>query len=332
MTTGTHSAGIAPPSAAGLGGGSPRPLARRDGSITILALIDDYMAEYAGRDPTRPQRLRLWVDRVGHLPLTELDDDVVHEAMEAFARRPGAYYAGRDVNGEPILRAKRKPLAPATLNRIQAALSAVLTWAQRRRITPKGWQNPCRLIELRPERNARVRFLTDDERSRLLAAARGSKWDRLSLFVLLALTTGARRGELEGLRWRDVDLERGEALVARSKNGDAKTLPLTPPVVAELRKFQAGADSLVFASKRRPAQVFNVVPVWKIALRDASIRDFRIHDMRHDAASTLARAGASLLEIGDLLGHRQQQVTRRYAHLCTDHKKRLVNKIMGDIK
>jgi integrase len=173
--------------------------------------------------------------------------------------------------------------------------------------------------------------LTDDERARLLTACRASKWDRLYVFALMALTTGARRGELEGLRWRDVDLERGEATIERSKNGDRKVLPLVPNVTEELRRFAAAPDSLMFASRRRPHQVFNATPVWHEALRLAGIKDFRFHDCRHDAASTLARAGASLLEIQQVLGHKTASMSLRYSHLSNDHKNRLVRRVMSDI-
>lgn len=324
-----HSAGDVPASTPGAN--CARALPMRDGSVTLARVIDAYMAAYDGRDTTRPQRLGLWRARLGHVRLEELDDDVIHEAMESFAAQRGTYFAGKDAFGQPIMKAKRRPLAPATLNRIQAALSAVLTWAQRQRVTPKGWANPCRAIPMRRENNARVRYLADDERGRLLAACRASKWPMLFPFALLLLTSGCRRGEAEGLRWRDLDLDRGEATVARSKNGDAKVLVVVPAVVEALRLHQGHPDRLVFESKRRPTQVFNVVPVWQHALRAAGIRDFRLHDCRHDAASTLAKAGASLLEIGDVLGHRQAQVTKRYAHLCSDSKKRLVTRVMGGI-
>jgi integrase len=261
--------------------------------------------------------------------LAEIDDDMVFDAMEALAARKGTFYMGKDANGAPIMKAKRRPLSAATQNRYQAALSAVLTWAQHRRIAPKGWHNPCRMLQMKPERNARVRFLTDPEREALLAACRGSKWPKLYLFVLMGLKTGARRGELEALTWGDIDFERAEAQVVHSKNGDKKMLPLVPDVVEELRRFQGAPGSLVFASKRCPGQAFNFVPAWKLALEAAGIKDFRVHDLRHDCTSTLARGGASLLEIGDLLGHRQQSVTKRYAHLYGDHKKALVNRLLG---
>lgn len=339
MQVATQSAGdvTAPASAveAGKAPGAiaPRLVAVRDGSTSVAALIDAYMVAYDGRDTTRAQRLAYWREHVGHLPLSEIDDDIIFSCMEALAERRGTFYAGKDARGAPIFKAKRRALTPATLNRYQAALSAVLTWAQRRRMTPRGWANPCRALEMRRERNARVRFLDDAERERLLRACRNSRQAKLYMFVLLALTTGARRGELEGLRWCDVDFERGEAHVARTKNGDARLLVLVPAAVEELRRHAGAPSTLVFASSRARARAaaVDMSHAWRVALKDAQIKDFRFHDCRHDAASTLAKAGASLLEIGDVLGHRQQQVTKRYAHLCGDHKKALVRRVMAGV-
>ena len=184
---------------------------------------------------------------------------------------------------------------------------------------------------MRAEKNARVRFLTDDERARLLDACRQSKTPRLYLFVLMALTSGARRGELEGLHWRDVDLDRGEAHVGRTKNGDPRLLVLVPAVAEALRQYVGAPGALVFGSRKAPGKVIDMSYGFRMALKAAGIRNFRFHDCRHDAASTLAKNGATLLEIGDVLGHRQQQVTMRYAHLCTDHRKALVTRVMSRV-
>lgn len=206
---------------------------------------------------------------------------------------------------------------------------------------PKGFENLCRKVPKQAERPGVVRFLSDDERVRLLEACRASKWPRLYGLVLLALTTGARRGELEGLRWRDVDLDRAEALIATTKNGAPKLLPLLPAVVEELRRFLAedtaafriGTPSRrVFGSRLRPDLPFNFGEVWKVALREARIRNFRFHDLRHSCASYLAQQGASLLEIADVLGHRCLAMTQRYSHLCSDSKKKLVHRVLGDIR
>jgi integrase len=66
-------------------------------------------------------------------------------------------------------------------------------------------------------------------------------------------------------------------------------------------------------------------------LADARIEDFHFHDLRHTTASYLAQAGASLLEIADVLGHRSLDVTRRYSHLTVDSKRNLVMKVLGGV-
>ncbi|KAB2871044.1 MAG: site-specific integrase [Burkholderiaceae bacterium] len=303
----------------------------RAGHLSAGDLIDLYMAHYAGRDSTRVQRLTWWKSKLGAIALQDVTDDHVHAAIEDLAMQHSRYFAGKDADARPIYRAKRKPLAPATLNRYLQALAAVITWCIRKRIAPKGYVHPCRSVEKRPERNERVRFLSDDERTGLLAACKASSWPRLYVLVLMALTTGARKGELLGLRWADVDLQRAEASVGSTKNGDPRVLPLVPAVVADLQKFKAGATALVFGSPRRPGKAYHFEPLYLQALQAAHIRGVTFHTLRHSCASMLARNGATLLEIGDLLGHRQMQMTKRYSHLATQHKAALVKRVLGDV-
>lgn len=306
--------------------------ASRNGSITIRELTDRYMAEYAGRDSALAYRLTWWCAKIGDVTLADISDDVVHFALEDLATKAGRYWAGTDADGDPIMKAKRGKLAPATVNRYAASLGGMLTWAIRRRIAPKGFEHPCRGVARRPENNERVRFLAPAERARLLEAARASKWPRLYLLVIMGITTGARRGELMGLRGRDLDLERAVAHVHLTKNGDRKVLPLMPAVVEELRRHRVADSALLFASRRRPDLPYTFESVWGTALTAAGIKDFRFHDLRHTCASYLAQDGASLLEIADVLGHRQLSVTKRYSHLTTAHKARLVSRVLGDIR
>ncbi|MBK6863385.1 MAG: site-specific integrase [Ideonella sp.] len=183
-----------------------------------------------------------------------------------------------------------------------------------------------------PRTTEGIRFLSDDERRRLLDACKTSKWPRLYLLVLLALTTGARRGELVGLRWSDFDIERAVVHVARTKNGDAKVLPLVPAVVEEVQHLAGAPGALVFASKRVPGQAYSFETRWVAALKAAGVKAFRFHDLRHSCASLLAQNGATLLEIGDLLGHRQVSMTKRYSHLAASHRSALVNRVLGDLR
>ena len=147
----------------------------------------------------------------------------------------------------------------------------------------------------------------------------------------MAITSGARRGELLGLRWKDIDFERQTAYVQTSKNGNPKVLPLTDTVVKELTRFRQQDSSLIFNSEIKLDKAFHFNKQWKKALVEAKVEDFTFHCLRHTCASYLAQSGASLLEIADVLGHKQISVTKRYAHLCIDHKKKLINSVMFNI-
>jgi len=219
-------------------------------------------------------------------------------------------------------------LTNATINRYKAAISVVFSYACREYDLP---ENPVRKIPSLPENNKRTRFLSEAERTSLLKACRSSHWDKLYLIVLLAITTGARKGELTKLRWNDIDFDRRTAYVATTKNGQPKVLPLTDSVINELQLFDTKDSSLIFASKVKEDVAYCFTKPWKRALEDAEIKDFRFHDLRHTCASYLAQSGASLLEVGFVLGHKQISVTKRYAHLCIEHKSSLINRVLGGI-
>lgn len=306
----------------------------RAGTMPLSDLVDLYLAHYAGRDPSRVWRLRWWVGRVGAVALQDLSDDHVHAALQDLATRPARYFAGKDVDGRPVYLFKRRTISPATVNRYCQALAAVITWGIKRRIAPKGYVHPCRTVERNPENNERTRFLSDAERQRLLEACRASKWPRLYLLVLMALTTGARKGELQALRWEHVDLVQAVAFVGRTKNGDPRVLPLVPAVVDELRRFEPGTrpGDLVFRSPIAADRAFGFEPHWHQAVKAAKVHDLVFHGLRHSCASMLAQSGATLLEVAEVLGHRQLRMAQRYAHLTTGHKAALVNRVMASVR
>lgn len=307
------------------------PLPARAGTLSMAALIDLYMAHYDGRDTTRLHRLAWWGQRVGGVALQDLSDDEVHAALQTLSQQRSRYFAGLDADGQPIHKARRKPLSPATLNRYAAALAAVITWAIKKRIAPKHYVHPCRTLERQAEHNERVRYPTDEGRIALLSACQASAWAKLYLLVLMALTTGARKGDLMGLKWQDIDFERQLAFCGRTKNGDPRLLPLVPAVMTLLREHQGRSASLIFGSSRAPGRPFDFKAHWEKALSQARVRDFRFHDLRHTCATMLAQDGATLLEIAEVLGHRQLEVTKRYSHFATGHKVALMNRVMQGV-
>ena len=219
-------------------------------------------------------------------------------------------------------------LSNSTINKYKGAVSAVLSFSCREYDLP---ENPVRHIRSLPEPRGRTRYLSDDERKRLFVAVRQSNWNKLYLITLLAITTGARKGELTSLKWSDIDFDRQIAYISTTKNGEPKVLPLTGSAIAELQRFNKQDNSLVFDSEVKPGQAYCFTKPWKKALKEAEITDFTFHSLRHTCASYLAMNGASLLEIADVLGHKQIQMTKRYSHLCTDHKAKLINSVMGNI-
>jgi integrase len=183
------------------------------------------------------------------------------------------------------------------------------------------------------EGRGRCRFLSDDERQGLLDACRKSTSPHLYKVVVLALSTGMRRGEVLTLRWPQVDLTRNRVTLLHTKNGDRRAVPLTGlahQLIAEHARVRRLDTDLVFPGKvkGKPAdRPVDLTQPWETARKVAKIEDFRFHDLRHTAASYLAMQGASIVEIAEVLGHRTLQMVRRYAHLSDSHAHGVVSRM-----
>ena len=280
----------------------------KQSQLLLSELVKEYLLNgYSGtRLKDQSYRLDFWVNNLGSKQIDDITRIEISYLLTTLSPR----------------------LSNATINRYKASISVIFTHACRYYNLK---DNPSRHIPSLPENNERIRFLSEAERTRLFSSCRASQWDKLYLLVLLAITTGARKGELTKLRWNDIDFERKTAYVATTKNGQPKVLPLTDSVIRELQLFDTKDNSLIFASKVKEEVAYCFTKPWKKALEDADIEDFRFHDLRHSCASYLAQSGASLLEIADVLGHKQISVTKRYAHLCIEHKSNLINRVMGSI-
>jgi integrase len=247
-----------------------------------------------------------WKDKLGAYTLATITPDLIGRHRDQLQTKEG--------------------FAPATVNRYLSALSKAFSNAV------KEWHwlpdNPMRRVSKKTEPRGVVRYLSDEERAALLKACRESELKPLYLLVLFALTTGMRRGELLGLRWQDIDLERRMAVLQNTKNGDRRSVPIVPEVADLLRehgKVRRLDNDLVFASAGDDAIWFD--KYWYRALKVAKIKDFRFHDLRHTAASYLAMSGATTPEIAAVLGHRTLQMVKRYAHLSDQHTGTVVERM-----
>lgn len=224
--------------------------------------------------------------------------------------------------GDPKADAKR-PKAKrtgATVNRYIAALSSCLSFG----VKELQWleKNPAMQITKSAESKGRVRFLSDEERNRLLDACRPHL--DLYLAVILSLTTGARQGEIMALRYSQIDFKRQVITLHETKNGERRALPLVGEAFTLLKKrakVRDLKDDRIFppTAKAKKANCLDLRQPWEAALKAAAITDFRWHDLRHTAASYLCMAGVSLVEIAKVLGHRTLAMVARYSHLSDEH-------------
>ena len=133
------------------------------------------------------------------------------------------------------------------------------------------------------------------------------------------------------LKWADVDFA-AETITLRGANnkaGNTVHLPINSVVMQTLRSWQeqkqAGKNSLyVFPSPVTGEKLDNVNKSWASVLKDAEIKNFRWHDMRHDFASQLVMKGVDLNTVRELMGHSDMKMTMRYAHLAPSSQLRAV--------
>jgi integrase len=278
-------------------------------TITFCQLADEYMHQWKGKDHDRVRLVAWWFNQLGKTLLSDINPDLIRGKLKP-----------------------KKCKAPSTYNKHLATISAILDFATLQQedddITEQYIShNPCKDVRSLKVDNKRVRYLSDDEKPRLLKSAKaiGGKF---YLKVLMALTTGMRKGELDKLRWNDVDFERELAILHDTKNGTDRHTPIPSVIMSELKKYREIGNILLFPSSKDPDTTFDYRKQWVKCLKDANITDFRWHDLRHDTASTLARDGKSLKEIAEILGHKSLASTDRYTHLCTEHKSKVLNDTM----
>lgn len=153
--------------------------------------------------------------------------------------------------------------------------------------------------------------------------------------VIIALGTGMRLSEIMNLRWGQVDIVNEIIKLPTSKNGDPRFIPLKGHVL-ETVKLKADpqsnkAHSLLFPSPFDAKRHTDIRSAWETAIKKSGIKDFRFHDLRHTTPSYLAMSGKGLHDIATLLGHKDLQVTRRYAQLSNAYKAEMVSELDSKI-
>ena len=177
--------------------------------------------------------------------------------------------------------------------------------------------NPVRKVKFVKENNSRTRFLEREELKTLV----DSSDERLKAVILFAVNTGMRLGEIQGLKWGEVDFARGFITLRETKNGETRFVPMNRTVKETLLNLKMTAkdlNSYIFCNKF--GNLYNPRVPFKRALTKAKISDFKFHDLRHTAASYLAMSGIDLNTIRAILGHKSIRMVLRNAHLSDTHQ------------
>jgi integrase len=214
--------------------------------------------------------------------------------------------------------AVERQLSAATVNRALALLRHLL------RLAHEDWEVLDSVPRVRMEREAegRLRWLTPEDATRLLAACAESRNDDLTDLVEFALFTGMRRGEVLDLTWEGVDRARGVVLLDVTKSGKRREVPLNSRADAVLARRGSKSSGLVFGTRKWD----HFRTAWEGAVARAKLVDFH-HDLRHTFASWAVQRGASLQEVKDLLGHHSLAMSLRYGHLAPEHLRSAVARL-----
>ena len=200
---------------------------------------------------------------------------------------------------------------PGTANRYRATFSLIFREALR---NGEVTSNPARLVRQRHESGGRIRFLRDEEEIRLRGSIK-KLFPEHQGELTISIGTGMRLSEQYGLTWGQVDFARKEVHLAKTKNGDARDVPMNADVLAAFQslKEQSGAKK-----GTRVFEIKNPRSWFETARDDAKIEGYSWHDNRHTFCSRLIMAGVGLKTVQTLAGHKTISMTARYSHLASN--------------
>ncbi len=216
---------------------------------------------------------------------------------------------------------RSKSVKPATVNRdlatIKTMFNKAVEWG-------KLEESPVKPVKFLREPGGRLRYLEKEEIQKLLS----NSSERIRPILTLAIFTGMRRGEIMGLKWHDIDFQRGIIYLLDTKNGAKREVFMNELVKKAVIKVRKHPESPYIFCNKDGKPYHDIRKSFFTALKSSGIINFRFHDLRHTFASQLVMSGVDINTVRELLGHKDIRMTLRYSHLSQDHKRRAVD-ILG---
>lgn len=305
---------------------------------TVREMLEKYRDDVL--TPLKPKEVRnqgpqldWWISQLGAYSLADLTPSAIAKARDELSQAPfpdKGRKKSRD-DDDPAQKKETRTRKPATVVRYMALLSHAFN------VAVKEWQwlpeSPMAKVKKPKISNQRLRYLSEIEQDRLLAAASLSENRYLHTILITALSTGMRYSEIMNLRWGDVIVDEqadfGLVLLATTKNGEPRGVPLVKRAYTAIKTLRSEhakqhrgrvqQSALLFPSEADAQVPVEIRKAWETTLKRADVKDFRFHDLRHTAASYLAMEGATAPEIAEILGHKSLQMVKRYSHFNKAH-------------
>lgn len=287
--------------------------------------------------PMKPLTARYTMSRLRHHVIPLLGNrrvsDIVEGDIETFARAVIKGITAKDEKVGPRCRIIVRG-GEGAARKVVRDLSAVFSFAMRRRIVSA---NPVATASVRKTDNRRERYLSIEEVRRLGEALDALEMEgvnpKATNIARLWVLSGCRRNEIAGLRWTEVDFDRGLLIFDDSKTGRS-VRPLGGAAVALLKALHAariGEAEYVFPAERSDGFYGGTKEVWPEAVRRADLPGVTPHVLRHTLGSTAASAGEALLMVGSLLGHANARSTAIYAHVAYDPARMAADRVTAPL-
>lgn len=266
-------------------------------STTVRALLQRYLVEEVPKkkgSESEGWRLQAFMRQAfADLPLSEIDSNVMAAWRNERLKLVSAPTVRRDlILLSHIFTVARKEWKFKMVNPLEDVRRP--SSAPHRKRIP-SWSEKKRLL----------RKLTTVEAGQCVPGAARNPWIRP--LVTLALRTAMRRSEILALRWEHVHVALQYAHLPDTKNGDERDVPLTRKALLILSRLPQAETGPVF-----PVSAEAVKQAFKRAQKRAKIDNLRLHDMRHAAATNLAKKLSNVLELSAVTGHKSLAMLKIY--------------------
>lgn len=298
-----------------LGGDPASALASRRKGMTVATLIDVYRER--GISHLKPTTARLTLARLTNHVVPVLGKTLVADVKLGDVERLSRMVEAGGTRSSTYVGPRTKRIVTGgagAATKVVRDLSAVFSFAMKQELADR---NPCALVRKRAD-GRRTRHLSPEEIGRLATALQTADGlpinpKAVTIVRLLALT-GCRKEEIAGLKWSEVDFERGVLVLEDTKTGRSFR-PLAGQAIGILETVPKGASPYVFPAERGAGSYSGLKRVWPELMKLARLENVTPHTLRHTLGSIAASSGESLLMVGALLGHANARSTSIYAHM-----------------